>query len=94
MNKIIFETDVQSDRILHLPDEIPIGAHIRIMIQTLSSVSTSRHSRRPARHRDFQTVAFPVTEFELPTKRSVYQGPPLTLQQMRDAIDWEAGQRQ
>ncbi|EIC23717.1 hypothetical protein Thi970DRAFT_00217 [Thiorhodovibrio frisius] len=40
-----------------------------------------------------EDAVFPITEFESQTKRSVYQGPPLTLQQMRDAIDWEAGQR-
>lgn len=94
MNEIIFETDVQPDRILHLPDDLPIGAHVRIMIQPLSSVTPIRPDRRAALHRDVQSAAFPVTEFESPTKRSVYQGPSLTLQQMRDAIDWEAGQGQ
>ncbi len=37
---------------------------------------------------------FPATDFDSPDAPSVYQGRPLTLQQMREAIDWEAGQRE
>ena len=39
MNAIILETDVQQDRILHLPDDLPIGAHVCIIIKPLSTVS-------------------------------------------------------
>lgn len=47
------------------------------------------------RHRD-ATVPEPVfrqTSIEDVTTPSVYHGPALTLEQMRAAIDWEAGQR-
>jgi hypothetical protein len=39
-------------------------------------------------------ACFPATDFESPDAPSVYPGRPLTLQQMREAIDWEAGQRE
>lgn len=93
MNTIIFETDVQADRILHLPDDLPVGAHVRIIIKPLSTVSQVRSDQLPDTHHNIQSAAFPVTEFESPTMRSVYQGTCLTLQQMRDAIDWEVGPR-
>lgn len=93
MNAIIFETDVQPDRILHLPDDLPIGAHVRIMIKPVSTATSISPDRLADIHRHVQSAAFPVTELESPTMRSVYQGPPLTLQQMREAIDWEVGPR-
>jgi hypothetical protein len=34
---------------------------------------------------------FPPTTFEAPDAPSLYQGRPLTLAQMREAIEWEAG---
>jgi hypothetical protein len=95
MNEFIFETDVQPDRIIHLPKELPIGVHVRIMIQPLSSATPIyANQQRAGSHCEPPSAAFPVTDFESPTQRSVYQGPPLSLQQMRDAIDWEAGQQQ
>lgn len=36
-------------------------------------------------------AAFAPTQFEDAATPSVYDGPPLTLEQMREAIDWEAG---
>lgn len=92
MNEIIFETDVQPDRTLHLPEDLPIGAHVRVMIKPLPTMST-RRGQLADREPDTKLAPFPVTEFESPTTGSVYQGQPLTLQQMREAIDWEAEQR-
>jgi hypothetical protein len=36
---------------------------------------------------------FPKTQLEPPDAPSVYRGPALSLERMRDAVDWEAGQR-
>ncbi|MCK5515747.1 MAG: hypothetical protein KAI39_02645 [Desulfobulbaceae bacterium] len=38
-------------------------------------------------------VFFPKTELESIETPSVYQGKPLSLNHMRQAIEWEAGQR-
>ena len=38
--------------------------------------------------------AFAQSTLEDPTAASVYQGETLTLEQMRAAVDWEAGRRQ
>ena len=81
MNEWIFETHVQSDRLLHLPNTLPIGLRVRIMIEPIAA------------DLDAQEPIFPATDFESPTLPSVYPGAPLTPQQMREAIDWEAGQR-
>jgi len=35
---------------------------------------------------------FPVTRIEDPATPSVYQGKPLSLDAMREAVDWEAGE--
>ena len=34
---------------------------------------------------------FPESTFESPDTPSVYRGKPLTLEEMREAIEWEAG---
>jgi hypothetical protein len=36
---------------------------------------------------------FPTTRLESLDAPSVYRGPPLSLEQMQEAVDWEAGRR-
>jgi len=56
-----------------------------------------RGARKPELTADFDVSlsadagVFPPTTFEAPDAPSVYQGRPLTLAQMREAIEWEAG---
>jgi len=70
-----------------------IGARVRIMNKTVSTATAIRPNRFSAIHRESQSSAFLVMEFESSTMRSAYEGPPLTLQQMREVIDWEYVQR-
>jgi hypothetical protein len=59
-------------------------------LQTLAEFLDFLLTHEPARP---ETKPFAPTIFESPDAPSVYSGPALTLEQMRDAIDWEASAR-
>jgi hypothetical protein len=76
---------------VHLLEPLSGVEWARVVVTVLPA---SRHPPLEEAPRTANDAGFPVTDFESPDAPSVYQGRPLTLQQMREAIDWEAGQHQ
>ncbi len=58
-------------------------------LQTLSEFVDFLLTRGDGEKRE---TAFPETRIEDPQTPSVYKGKPLSLDEMREAVDWEAGQ--
>lgn len=78
------------ERILAALRDLPPGRQTEVLDFVEFLRERRAHSTEPAISEP--AGAFPATAFEEPEASSVYHGSPLTLAQMRDAIEWEAGE--